>query len=115
MAEGRKAVLVVERGRLVGIFTPKDMLNRVLSKGLSPDDTLVADVMTPNPDSVTPDLPVLEALQQMHECKYLHLPVVDANGRVAGLVDVMEIINATVGQEGSSGRCLHCKTIKTSS
>eukprot|EP00953_Heterococcus_sp_UTEX-ZZ885_P010254 5988-Heterococcus_DN1.PRE.1 len=89
--------------KLVGIFTPKDMLNRVLSKGLSPDDTLVSAVMTPNPDSVSPELPVLDALQQMHECKYLHLPVVDAKGRVVGLVDVMEIINATVGQEGSSG------------
>jgi CBS domain-containing protein len=76
----------------------------VLAKGLSPDDTAVADVMTPSPDSVAPELTVLDALHQMHECRYLHLPVVEpASGRVVGLVDVMEIINATVGQQGSAG------------
>ncbi|CAN0164528.1 unnamed protein product, partial [Chrysoparadoxa australica] len=100
MADCRKAVLVVERGVLVGIFTPKDMLNRVLAKNLSPDETMVSDVMTPNPDSVLPELTVLDALHQMHECRYLHLPVVTDGGRVVGLVDVMEIINATVGKEG---------------
>ncbi|CAM9811460.1 unnamed protein product, partial [Chrysoparadoxa australica] len=99
MADSRKAVLVVERGVLVGIFTPKDMLNRVLAKDLSPDETMVSDVMTPNPDSVLPELTVLDALHQMHEYKYLHLPVVTDGGRVVGLVDVMEIINATVGKE----------------
>ncbi|KAG5180370.1 myosin 29 [Tribonema minus] len=102
MADGRKAVVVVERGKLVGILTPKDLLNRVLAKDRSPDDTLVSDVMTPNPDSVPADMPVLDALHQMHEQRYLHLPVVDANGRVMGLVDVMEIINATIGKEGST-------------
>ncbi len=103
MAEGRKAVLVVERGALVGIFTPKDILNRVLAKCLSPSETLVADVMTPNPDSVLPNLTVVDALHQMHDCRYLHLPVVDEDGCVQGVVNVMEIIDSIVGEEGSSG------------
>lgn len=41
---------------------------------------------------------------QMHENKYLHLPVVDeTNGNVLGVVSVMEIIQATAGEEGSAG------------
>ncbi len=103
MAEGRKAVLVVEHGALVGIFTPKDILNRVLAKCLSPGETLVSEVMTPNPDSVLPSLTVIDALHQMHDCRYLHLPVVDDGGDVQGVVNVMEIINSIVGEEGSSG------------
>eukprot|EP01084_Bolivina_argentea_P264322 447697_1 len=103
MAEGRKAVLVVECGALVGIFTPKDILNRVLANCLSPSETLVADVMTPNPDSVLSNLTVVDALHQMHSCRYLHLPVVDEDGRVQGIVNVMEIIDSIVGEEGSSG------------
>ena len=54
MAQARKGVLVVDEDELVGIFTPKDMLSRVIAKGLSPDLTSVASVMTPNPDCVSP-------------------------------------------------------------
>ncbi|CAM9933797.1 unnamed protein product [Choristocarpus tenellus] len=65
MAEGGKAVVVVECGVLVGIFTPKDILNRVIGKGLNPGDTPVSEVMTSNPDSVSPDTTVIEALHQV--------------------------------------------------
>ncbi|CAN0468692.1 unnamed protein product, partial [Ascophyllum nodosum] len=71
----------------------KDLLNRVLAKGLDPDHTMVADVMTPNPDTVSSTMTVIEALQEMHDNKYLHLPVVDeSSGNVVGVVGVMEII-----------------------
>lgn len=60
-------VLVVDDGGgLAGIFTEKDLLNRVLAKGLSPDDVIVADVMTPNPDTVPSSMTVLEALQEVN-------------------------------------------------
>jgi CBS domain-containing protein len=93
MAETRKAVLVVDEGELVGIFTPKDMLNRVVAKELKPDFTSVESVMTPNPDTIADSMTVLDALHQMHENKYLHIPVLGFDGAVAGVVDVMDIIN----------------------
>ncbi|CAN0012402.1 unnamed protein product, partial [Phaeothamnion confervicola] len=88
MARCRKAVLVLapEDGSLVGILTPKDIQNRVLAKGRSAAATAVADVMTPNPDGAPPDLTLIEALRQMHESRYLHLPVVAEGGAVLGLV-----------------------------
>jgi CBS domain-containing protein len=62
MAERRKAALVVEDDRLVGIFGFKDMMTRAVAKELTLDLTDVSSVMTPDPESVSPDMTVLEAL-----------------------------------------------------
>lgn len=58
-------MLVLEEGRLVGIVTPKDLLMRVVAKGLSPDDTPVSAVMTPNPDTVPSTMTVAGALREV--------------------------------------------------
>lgn len=49
-------------GRLAGIVTPKDVLFRVVAKGLNPDRTPVSAIMTPNPDTVPPEMTAVEAL-----------------------------------------------------
>ena len=105
MAELRKGVLVMDRKgkELVGIFTPKDLLTRVIAKNLSPDDTLVSAVMTPNPDTVSGDLTLLDALKEMHDQRFLHLPVKEPNGKVIGLVDVMDLVSHSAGGEGGKG------------
>ena len=103
MARVRKGVLVLDGGALVGILTPKDILSRVVAKGLDADVTLVEEVMTANPDSVSDDLTLLDALREMHDHKYLHLPVCDSGGRVQGLVDVMELLCSTSGGSGGKG------------
>jgi hypothetical protein len=56
--------------------------------------------MTPNPESVSPETTVLEALQIMHDNKFLTLPVCEDDGRVIGLVDVMDCVHASGGAEG---------------
>jgi CBS domain-containing protein len=105
MTEHRKGLLVMDADdELVGIITPKDILNRVIAAGKSPDITAVSSVMTPNPDCVTAELTLLDALREMYEHKYLHLPVRDeASGRVIGLVDVMELVCSTAGGSGGKG------------
>jgi signal-transduction protein with cAMP-binding, CBS, and nucleotidyltransferase domain len=86
--------------KLVGILTPKDLLSRIASKGLNPDKVLISEVMTPNPETVTSNLTLLDALKEMHDQKFLHLPVRDENtGLVVGLVDVMELVCSTAGGE----------------
>ena len=100
MAERRKAALVVDEGELVGIFGFKDMMTRVIAKELSVEHTEISMVMTPNPESVSPDLTVLEALQTMHDNKFLTLPVCEDDGTVVGLVDVMDVIYGCGGAEG---------------
>jgi len=100
MAAARKAALVVEDGELVGIFTPKDLMSRAVAKECVLELTAVSSVMTPNPESVLPDVTVLEALQTMHEYKFLSLPVCESDGTVVGLVDVMDLIQGCGGAEG---------------
>jgi len=79
------AVLVVAGDRLEGIFTERDMVNRVVAEGLDPDGTKLAEVMTKNPDTVGPNDTALVALRRMQDGGYRHLPVVD-NGHLVGIV-----------------------------
>jgi CBS domain-containing protein len=104
MMERRKAVLVMDEDNLIGIVTPKDILNRVIAKGKSPDLTTVSSIMTPNPMSVGADVSLLDALREMHDNKFLHLAVHDeATGDILGLVDVMELLCTTAGGEDGKG------------
>lgn len=79
------AVLVVEDERLVGIFTERDAVFRVIARKLDPAITPLADVMTRDPKSVSPDKSFGHAMLLMHENHCRHLPVVD-NGKPVGIV-----------------------------
>jgi CBS domain-containing protein len=79
------AVLIIEEMALKGIITVNDMTYRVIAEGLDPDKTLLRGIMTPNPDTVSPDTTAIDALRLMHDGDYRHLPIVDG-GRVLGLV-----------------------------
>lgn len=86
-----------------GILTSKDILMRVIAPNLSPDTTLVEKVMTPNPECATVDTPIVDALHTMHDGKFLHLPVVDRDGKIVSVIDVIHITHAAVATVGSSG------------
>lgn len=79
------AVIVVEDDRLVGIFSERDAVQRVVARGLEPASTRIADVMTPSPVTITPDRSFGQAIAIMHEGGFRHLPVVD-KGRPIGIV-----------------------------
>lgn len=79
------AVLVVEGEQLVGIFTERDALIRVLAHGLDADSTPIGDVMTRDPRTVDPEKPFGYALMLMHESGFRHLPVV-VQGKPVGIV-----------------------------
>ena len=79
------AMLVVEGERLVGIFTERDALFRVLARGLDPETTRLAEVMTPGPITITPDDYFGRALLIMFDNGFRHLPVIE-NGVPVGLI-----------------------------
>jgi CBS domain-containing protein len=80
------AVLVVEEGRrLAGIFTGRDAVSRVLAEGKSAAETALADVMTPNPECLTPRHSAIDALRLMQDARCRHLPIVK-EGVVVGIV-----------------------------
>ncbi|RHZ24368.1 hypothetical protein DYB37_002234 [Aphanomyces astaci] len=91
MAQARKAAIVMEGQHLIGLFSPNELALRVIAQGLDPVTTLVGDVMLLDPEFGDPDMPVLEGMQIMHEFGCLNLPVLLANGQVAGLVDVLSM------------------------
>lgn len=84
-AKNTGAVLVMEGDVLIGIFTERDAVFRVLAKGLDATSTLLREVMTPNPATVAPNTSYGHALLIMQERRFRHVPVVE-NGRVLGIV-----------------------------
>ncbi|XP_009793090.1 CBS domain-containing protein CBSCBSPB1 [Nicotiana tabacum] len=85
-----------------GILTSKDLLMRVMAQDLSPESTLVEKVMTPNPECASIDMPIVDALHTMHDGKFLHLPVVDKEGIVVAVLDVLHITHAAVATVGNT-------------
>jgi CBS domain-containing protein len=79
------AVMVVENERLVGIFTERDAVFRVIAKGRDTQTTLLSDVMTAAPQTVDPDKSFGYALLMMHENGFRHVPVIE-NGKPIGIV-----------------------------
>jgi CBS domain-containing protein len=78
-------VLVLQDGRLVGIFTERDAVYRVMAPGRDPTATTLGEVMTREPKTVAPDETFGYALLLMHENGFRHAPVVE-NGRPVGVV-----------------------------
>lgn len=86
------AVVVVENGKLAGIFTERDGLFRVLAEGRDPRSTTLAEVMTRNLTIITPDRPLLHALHLMHEHGFRHMPVV-ADGAPVGMLSIRDALD----------------------
>jgi len=86
------AILVVEGDRLLGILTERDIVFRVVCKGLDPRTTSIAAVMTPDPITIHPDLPLGYALVVMHREGFRHLPVVK-DTKVLGIVSARSALD----------------------
>lgn len=106
---GVGAVLVTdENQRLLGIFTGRDAVCRVLAQGKSALKTRLAEAMTPHPDTIAPGRSAIEALRQMQDGGYRHLPVVD-KGRVVGIVsrgDFRGLEQARLDEETGLWECV---------
>ncbi|XP_043707252.1 CBS domain-containing protein CBSCBSPB1-like isoform X1 [Telopea speciosissima] len=85
-----------------GILTSKDILMRIIAQNLSPESTPVELVMTPNPECATVDTPIVDALHRMHDGKFLHLPVVDQDGSIVAVIDVIHITHAAIATVGGT-------------
>ena len=85
------AVMVVEKEKLVGIFTERDVVFRVLAESRDPKATRLAEVMTAKPRTISPDRPVGHALHLMFESGFRHVPVVE-HGRPVGMVSARDAL-----------------------
>lgn len=85
-------VLVVEDGKLEGIFTERDVIKKLVGKGLDHSKEIVDDYMTSAPDVLKEDDPVAYALNRMTDGGYRHVPVVDDHGKPTGVVGILDIV-----------------------
>lgn len=85
-------VLVRQEQTITGIFTERDLLNRVIGPRLDLEQTLVESVMTPDPETLVVDAPIAFALNLMGEGAFRRLPLVDDNGQPVGLLSVKHIV-----------------------
>ena len=93
MRERRVGCLLVCRDdKLLGVFTERDLMRRVLAAGL-PLTSAVASCMTADPVVVGPKEPIGLAIRRMEEGGYRHLPVVDEGGRPIGVLSVKRIVH----------------------
>jgi signal-transduction protein with cAMP-binding, CBS, and nucleotidyltransferase domain len=89
-------LLVTDRDRLVGVFTDRDLLTRVLAPGRPVGTTTVRAVMTPDPVTVEPKDSVRTAIRRMQTGGYRHLPVVDEAGRPVGVLSARRVVHYLV-------------------
>jgi CBS domain-containing protein len=93
------AVMVVKDTHLIGIFTERDALFRVLASKRDPGATHVSMVMTRNPRTIHPDKPFGNALFMMYEGGFRHVPVVE-NGRPLGMVSTRDAFGPELKEFG---------------
>ncbi|KAJ6574887.1 CBS-domain-containing protein [Mycena capillaripes] len=84
--------------KIAGIFTSKDVVLRVIAAGLDAGRCSVVRVMTPHPDTAPPTMSVHDALKKMHNGHYLNLPVVEEDGHLSAIIDVLTLTYATLEQ-----------------
>ncbi len=116
---GISSLIVTSNEELHGIITEKDILERVVAKGLRPAEARVIDVMSPSLITITPDTPLEEANRIMVEKKIKKLPVVEAEGHtLLGILSVTDfarlqprLIEAAKkrGRDGQEGDVVFCE------
>ena len=84
------SVLVIEDGKLAGIFTERDVLRRVVGAAMDPNRTLVADVMSRGVMSISPEATIDETMRLFTEKRFRHLPVME-NGRLVGTISIGDV------------------------
>ncbi len=91
------SLIVVKGGEVVGIITERDVV-RATAEGLNPDETKVSDLMTTEVFTVLPETSVLKAIEMMRAHGIRHLPVVDGEGRLVGIVSLRDLAHAAALQ-----------------
>ena len=96
MAERRVGALVVMKGEgLAGIVSERDYARKVILQGRSSAQTAVADIMSPDPLTVSPDTDVFDCMRLCTERRVRHLPVMD-QGRIAGVISIGDLVKAVI-------------------
>ena len=93
------ALLVLDAGQPAGLFSERDYARKVILKGLSSRDVLVRDIMASPVISVDATLTVDKALGIMTERRIRHLPVLDGDGQLTGIVSIGDLVKDIIDEQ----------------
>jgi CBS domain-containing protein len=101
------ACVVVDGGELKGLFTERDVMSKVVGKRLDPATVTIGEVCTRNLITGTPDTPEHQALRTMIDRHIRHLPVVDGEGKLIGMLSLRKLLQHRVEELSAQLESLH--------
>lgn len=103
MAEHDVGALVVldAEGRVIGLVSERDYARKVILLGRASRDMQVAEIMTPNPRSVSSEQDVQACMELMTAGRFRHLPVIE-NGQISGIISIGDVVKAIMEEQRST-------------
>jgi CBS domain-containing protein len=92
------SLLVCDQGKFVGIFTERDYARKVILKGKTSKETMIGEIMTENPITVTPDDNIDECMKIMTNKHIRHLPVMQ-NGELLSLISIGDVVKYVIEEQ----------------
>ncbi|OMP76119.1 MULTISPECIES: CBS domain-containing protein [Chitinophaga] len=93
------ALIVLDNEKLLGIFSERDYARRVILKGRASRETLIREIMTEHPYSVTENDSIEDCMVKMTEKHIRHLPVIDHQNRLVGMISIGDVVKHVIDEQ----------------
>jgi len=96
------AIAVTDGGRLIGIVSERDYARQIILKGRSSENTRIRDIMSTEVITAKPDQEVRECMELMTEKRVRHLPIIDDENNLIGMISIGDLVRAIIAEQAST-------------